>query len=71
MRTHVLDLLAEVDPQIDRVHRTHGVGHRALRMLANLERRLDRGLEIAHVVAFIRLTPDMFFVVVLVFCSSL
>ena len=50
MRTHVFEPLAHVHPEVDRVHIADRVGNRALRMFADFERCLDRGLEISHIV---------------------
>ena len=50
MRTHVLDALAHVDPEVDRVHMADRVRNRALRVLVDFERCFDRGLEISKIV---------------------
>jgi hypothetical protein len=50
MGAHILDTLREIDPEVDRMHRAHGVGNRALRVLAQGHGRLDRDLQVARVV---------------------
>ena len=50
MGAHIFDPAAEIDPQVDRVHRTDCVGDRALRVLADCKRCFHSGFEIAHVV---------------------
>ncbi len=56
---HVLELLAHVDPEVERMHGAHGIRHRALRMLAAPDRRLDRRLEIAKVIECIEDAEDV------------
>ncbi len=56
---HVLDALAQIDPQIDRVHGTHRVRNSALGMLADLDRGLDRSLQIPEVVQRVENTEDI------------
>jgi hypothetical protein len=50
MRAHVLDLLAERHPQVQRVHRAGGIGNRPLRVFAGGQHRFDGMLDIAQVV---------------------
>ncbi len=50
MRAHVLDLLGEIDPQVDRMYRADRVRNRSLRVFAHLDRGLDRRIQIAEVV---------------------
>ena len=47
---HILNALALLHPGIDIMHRTQGIGDGALGMLAHFPHRLQRHLDIAHVV---------------------
>ena len=59
MGAHVLDLLAQVYPQINRVHGAYRERHCALGVFADLECGLDRHLEIAHIVERIEYAEDV------------
>ena len=47
---HVFDLLRQIDPHFQRVHRAGGIGNGALGMLADLPHRLECGLQVAGVI---------------------
>ena len=59
VRAHVLDALAEIHPEVDRVHGADRVGNRALGMLAKLDRGLHGGLQVPEVVQCIEDTEDV------------
>ena len=57
--THVLDALAEIHPQIDRVHRANRVRDGSLGVLVDLDRRLYRRLEVPEIVQRVENPEDI------------
>ena len=59
MAAHVLQPLGHVQPVVQVVDRTDGVGHGALGVPVDLQGRLDRGLQVAQVVHGIEDAEDV------------
>ena len=47
MRSHILQPAAHIHPQLHRVHRAYGIADGRLRVLANINRCLDRRFQVS------------------------
>jgi hypothetical protein len=59
VRAHVLDAFTEIDPQVNRVHGTYRVRDGSLGVLVDLDRRLDRRLEVPEIVQRVENPEDI------------